>query len=187
MEIWKDIEGYSGKYQVSNQGNVRSFSRWSNGKILKGGKCGNPGPYRFVALVGEGRKDIKNCYIHRLVAEAFLENPNNYSEVNHKDGNTLNNAVDNLEWCTHYHNMHHALENGLIDRTLQRGKLNSHAKPIIQKALTGEIVKEWDCAYDAQREKGYLASSISSCCTHRKHYKTAYGFIWEYKNGETDD
>lgn len=183
MEIWKDIEGYSGKYQVSNQGNVRSFSRWSNGKILKGGKCGNPGPYRFVALVGEGRKDIKNCYIHRLVAEAFLENPNNYSEVNHKDGNTLNNVAENLEWCTHYYNMHHAFENGLIDHSLQRGKLHPSAKPIVQKTLTGEVVREWDCAQDAEREKGYLASSICNCCNHRKSYKTAYGFVWEYKNG----
>ena len=185
MEQWKDIKGYEGKYQISNYGEVRSLSKWSKGKILKGGQCGNPGPYRFVCLVGSGRKDIKNHYIHRLVAQAFIENPNNFTEVNHKDGNTLNNNVDNLEWCSHKYNMTHAYQNGFIDHSFQRGAKHPRAKAVIQKTKDGEFVKEWESVNQIQRETEYLASAIFNCCKHRQ--KSAYGFIWEYKNGETND
>lgn len=181
MEQWKDIKGYEGKYQISNYGEVRSFSKWSNGKILKGGSCGNPGPYRFVSLVKTGRKDIKNVYIHRLVAEHFLENPYNLNEVNHIDGNTLNNRADNLEWCDHGYNMAHANKLGLIDHLKYCGSKHPNAKAVIQRNLNGEFVKEWGSVNQIQRETRYLASNIFNCCKHRT--KTAYGFLWEYKNG----
>lgn len=183
MEVWKDIEGYEGKYQVSNLGNVRSFTRWGKGKNLKPSASGNPGPYKHVQLVGKGRGDVRSCNIHRLVAKAFVENPEGYPEINHKDGNTLNNVADNLEWCEHLHNMHHALDNGLISHEFERGKLHPNSKAVIQMEKDGTIVKEWESVNQIQRETDYRASSIFCCCNHRKHYKTAYGYRWEYKNG----
>ncbi len=187
MEIWKDIKGYNGKYQISNMGNVRSFSKWKKGEHLKGGKCGNPGPYMYVNLVGSGRKDVKTFYIHRLVAKYFVDNPNGYNEVNHIDGNTLNNRFDNLEWCVHSYNMKHAFDNNLISHDFEKGKKNKNSKPVIQKTKDGKIIKEWESVNQIQRETQYLASSIFCCCNHRKHYKTAYGYVWEYVNGETNN
>lgn len=187
MEVWKDIEGYNGKYQISNTGEVRSFSRWKNGNILKGGTCGNPGPYRYVALVGKGRNDVKNTYIHRLVATYFVENPNGYNEVNHIDGNTLNNNSENLEWCSHLENMRHAIKIGKISHEFQRGAKNKNSKSVYQKTKDGNVVKVWESVSQIQRETEYLASSICCCCNHRKGYKTAYGYVWEYVNGKADN
>ena len=167
MEQWKDIDGYNGKYQVSNFGEVRSFSPWSKGRTLKGGKTkGNPQPYRWVALVGKGRSDIKTFYIHKLVAKAFLPNPNNYDEVNHKDGNTLNNHVDNLEWCTHKQNMEHASKTGVMSRGQNnwKGKNNPKSKAVLQLTKDGEFVKEWGSVNEIMRETGIPASTIFRVC-----------------------
>lgn len=187
MEIWKNIDGYNGKYQISNKGEVRSFSPWKKGETLKGGTCGNPGPYKFVRLVGKGRKDVKNFYIHRLVAMYFIDNPNSYKEINHIDGNTLNNCAENLEWCSHLHNMREAYKNGQISHEFERGSRHKNAKPVYQKTKDGEIIKVWESVNQIQRETNFLASNIFRCCNHRKHCKTAYGYIWEFVNGETND
>ena len=191
MEQWKDIDGYNGKYQVSNFGEVRSFSPWSKGRTLKGGKTkGNPQPYRWVALVGKGRSDIKTFYIHKLVAKAFLPNPNNYDEVNHKDGNTLNNHVDNLEWCTHKQNMEHASRMGSLSRGHDnwKGKNNPKSKAVLQLTKDGEFVKEWGSVNEIMRETGIPASTIFRVCNPKyKHEHTAHGYIWRYKDGETDN
>lgn len=189
MEIWKDIEGYNGKYQISNYGNIRSFSRWKNGGLLSPSTCGNPGPYKHVILIKSKRKDGKNFYIHRLVAQHFVENPDNLPEVNHIDGNTLNNRADNLEWCTRKYNAQHAGESGLLSKAhaFERGAKHPRAKSVLQKTKSGELVREWESVNQIQRETRYLASSIFCCCNHRKGYKSAYGYIWEYKNGEAEN
>ena len=192
MEIWKDIKGYFGKYQISNKGNIRSFSKWSNGRILKGGLTkGNPNPYRFIALVGSGRKDIKHKYIHRLVAEAFIDNPNNLPEVNHIDGNTLNNNVENLEWCTHHQNMIHASNMGTLSKGQDARKGSNHprAKAVLQLTKNGELVREWGSVNQIMRETGIPASYIFKCCNPEKypHEKSAYGYKWRYKYGKTDN
>lgn len=184
MEVWKDIPDYGGKYQISNQGRVRSFTKWSNGKILKAHpQDKSKGSYKHVQLVGKGRGDIKCTYIHRLVAEAFLDNPLGYNEVNHKDGNTYNNNSENLEWCEHMYNMHHAFENGLISHEFERGKLHPKSKPVIQMTKDGEFVKEWESVNQVQRETQFLASNIFRCCNPKTNRKSAYGYIWEYKHG----
>lgn len=111
QELFRNIEGYEGLYQVSNLGRVRSFKVYKGGKVLtlvqrKG--------YITVTLCKNGKSKIYS--VHRLVAEAFIPNPDSMREVNHIDGNKLNNDVSNLEWCTHLENMRHAFKSGLIER-----------------------------------------------------------------------
>jgi predicted XRE-type DNA-binding protein len=124
MEIFKDVKGYEGFYQVSNLGNVRSLERkvahrkkgyWQvlKERILKPGNNGKG--YLYLTFRKEG--EAKNQTIHRLVANAFLDNPENKRCVNHKDGNKLNNKVSNLEWNTHIENMQHAYKTGLRNQT----------------------------------------------------------------------
>jgi len=184
-EIWKDIEGYEGKYQISNYGNVKSNTRWGKGKILKGGKTkGNPQPYRFVVLVKTGRKDAKNFYIHRLVAKYFCDNPNGYNEVNHIDGNTFNNRFDNLEWCTHKQNMENANKRGaLVDgHSSERGAKHPNAKAVLQYTMDGVFVKEWGSVNQIMRETGIPANAIFRVCSDKyPHEHSAKGYRWRYK------
>lgn len=107
-EIWKDIVGYEGFYQVSNLGRVRSL------KCIKRTIFNNSG-YEIVNL--KVKRKQKNKLVHRLVAETFIPNPFNKEQVNHKDGNKKNNSVDNLEWCSRHENMVHAYKQGLRDKT----------------------------------------------------------------------
>lgn len=191
MEEWKDISGYNGKYKISTEGNVKSFSKWGNGRILKGGATkGNPQPYRFVALVKTGRNDVKLKYIHRLVAEAFIDNPLGLPEVNHINGNTLDNRAENLEWCTHAQNMIHASKSGALSagHSGSRGSLHPKAKAVLQFTKDGRFVKEWGSVNQIMRETGIPASTIFRCCNPLKypHEKSAHGYMWRYKNGETN-
>lgn len=152
IEEWRDIVGYEGLYEISNWGRVRR-----NGKIIKPGK--NNLGYLQVALYKNGLQ--KHALIHRLVALAFLPNPNNYPEVNHRDEDKTNNAVENLEWCTRKYNANYSL-----------------AKPILQFDLQGNFIREWPSVSKVEEEMGI--THISSCCSGK--YNTAGGFIWRFKN-----
>jgi hypothetical protein len=110
-EKWKDIKGYEGLYQVSNLGNVKSLNYRSAGKEHLISPGTDRGGYNILVLC-KGKK-AKSFKVHRLVANAFIPNPKNKEQVNHKDGNKQNNKVDNLEWCTCKENMHHAWKTGL--------------------------------------------------------------------------
>jgi hypothetical protein len=105
-EIWVDIKGYEGQYQVSNTGYVKSVKR---NRILK---ATNIKGYLQISLSSQGK--IKKCLIHRLVAEAFIPNLENFPQVNHKDENTMNNSVENLEWCTVEYNANYGRHNSKI-------------------------------------------------------------------------
>lgn len=118
MEEWKIIKGYDGKYQVSNYGRVKSL--WRNRPIGRGTglkkiyeekilNLQNNNGYKFVTLMDNGKRN--RCYVHRLVAETFLPNPNNKPVVNHIDYNPSNNNVENLEWCTQKENIIHSVVN----------------------------------------------------------------------------
>jgi len=123
-EIWKIIPGYKGLYEVSNQGRVRSYSRGNNPRILKPEItwCG----YARTALCRNGAFDRNHLSIHRLVAQAFIPNPENKPEINHKNGIKADNRVENLEWCTISENRKHAIATGLM--IMPRGKQCSWAK-----------------------------------------------------------
>ena len=119
MEIWKDAVGFEGYLQVSTEGRCKSLGRWIkdfNGEpkwkpdriIAKGGKS----KYKTVGATVDGEE--KSCALHRLVAMTFIPNPEGKPVVNHIDGNTHNNAVSNLEWCTYSENVKHAWRTGLI-------------------------------------------------------------------------
>lgn len=113
IEIWKDIPGYEGLYQVSNLGKVKSLSFRNNQTTIKREKIlsvlKKDNKYLYISLSKNGKR--KNKYIHRLVAEAFIDNKNKYPFVNHIDYDVTNNKVDNLEWCTQEYNVKYSIKN----------------------------------------------------------------------------
>lgn len=128
METWKDIPGYEGLYQVSDFGNVKSLR--GKEKILKPSSNGKG----YLTLILSKNNKRYYPYVHRLVGELFVENPDNKPEINHKDGNKANNHKDNLEWCTHLENIKHSCRTGLKVSKGAVGERNCKAK------LTEEIV-----------------------------------------------
>ena len=170
-EVWKDIFGYEGLYQVSDCGIVKSL-KFGKERILKPGTDGNG--YLFVYLYKNRKK--KMCKVHRLVCQTFLPNPNNLPQVNHKDEDKTNNKVDNLEWCDRKYNNNYGTRIQRINEKNTNGKCS---KPVIQFTKDGKIVKEWKSTRDVERNLGYGHSSISVCCLGKQ--KTSYGFIWKYK------
>lgn len=133
-EIWKDISGFEGLYQVSSYGRILSIKRSNlTSEGLHGFLCGtsvNGKNYLQVNLRSNGNNKTRK--IHRFVAETFIPNPKNLPTVNHIDGNKRNNFVDNLEWASYQYNMDHAVDNGLIN---QRGKNHSQAKLTVEQVL----------------------------------------------------
>lgn len=176
MEIWKDIEGYDGHYSVSNLGRVRSNERFyemPNGSlkhlptiIMKEttSGCG----YKRVKLLLNGKPKI--MLVHRLVALAFIPNPNNYRCVNHKDENKQNNNVNNLEWCTHKYNSNYGTA---IERCRKKCW-----KPIIQYTPDGKEVRRWNSIIEASQTLNVCKKGISSAC--RGKYHTSGGYIWKF-------
>lgn len=177
-EIWRDIKGYEGLYQVSNLGNVKSLKRVVphkvNGsrtipeKILKLSSDGSG--YLYVSLSKDGKK--KNPKVHRLVAESFIPNPNNLPQVNHIDEDKSNNRVDNLEWITSLDNLNHS-------NVIEKGN-SSRRKKVIQKSFDGRVIAIYTSMTEAVKEIGVSNHSlISMCCSGKR--KSAYNYLWEYE------
>lgn len=166
---WRDIPGYEGRYQVSNVGDVRSLWMWS-GNHYKARE--HPYPiaqhptttgYRMVPLSYDG--NIKHCKVHRLVAMAFIPNPDDKPYINHKDGNPLNNHVENLEWCTQKENVDHALRIGLKRlSTISKEELADCVKRRMRKC---EIAKKYHMTQKRLNEY-YRAYGI--CDMSEKYY-----------------
>jgi len=189
-EIWKDIAGYEGKYQVSNLGRVRSLDRLvpatcalskgnqvvnylRKGKILKGHWAGPKGSeYKYVGLSKEDKP--KYFRVHRLVACAFIPNPDNLPEVNHIDEDKSNNRTDNLEWVTRIQNEHHGTKIERAARTRDR-------RPVEALNEKGEVVASYDCIADAAKALGLSISTIWHVCNKIRNRKTAGGYRWRYK------
>lgn len=172
MEEYRDIQGYEGLYQVSNYGNVRSL--YGKSRILKPSK--DSGGYLSVGL--SKNNSVKRHLVHRLVCAAFLDNPNEKPEVNHKDGIKTNNNVLNLEYVTPSENTNHAYANGLREKTI-KSSVETHRKEV--KCITTNTI--YESAHEAWRQTGVHYNNISACCRgERKSAGKLNGkkLTWEY-------
>lgn len=202
-QIWKDISGYEGKYQVSNTGKVRSLNyNGTKGKMMRL-KLSNNNHYGYkrVRLYKNGK--YKAYLVHRLVALAFIPNPNNYSFINHKDENPSNNYYKNLEWCTPKYNSNYGTRNEKLSKIMMgrtfteehkkkmsenhadfKGKNSSRygkGKPVLMFTLDGEFIRKFNCVADANEYlgKNRADNNIGKCA--RGKYKTAWGYKWKYE------
>lgn len=176
-EIWKDVVGYEGLYKVSNFGRIKSFPLRSNhnGELIMKNQIITG--YKVVSLCKNNK--MKLVKVHRLVAIAFIDNPDNKPQVNHIDGNKLNNNVDNLEWVTAQENSIHAFRTGL--RNNPQGKENGRSLIVEQIDKDNRLIAEYYGTREAERQTGVYHSSISACC--KGKIQSAGGFKWRYKYG----
>lgn len=165
-EIYKTIEGYP-NYEVSNLGNVKSlnYNHTNKEKVISPTLRNS---YHSVQLYNEN--GFKRCNVHRLVAEAFIPNPNNLPQVNHINENKTDNRVENLEWCTRQYNCNYGERNKKISKGCK--------KKIIQYSKNGKIMKEWGSLTEASKTLNISLSDISLCC--RDKLKSAGGYKWKY-------
>lgn len=175
-EVWKDVVGYEGLYQVSNFGRIKSIDRINHKGMIINGKIIKPRiDYRnrvFISLSKNGSR--RNFVLARLVAYAFIynDNPEIKTEVNHKDENPLNNCCDNLEWCNHKYNCNYGTR---IDRIKSKQSI-----PILQYTLNGDFIAEHKSMHEAAKSINADAGHICDCCLGNR--KWAYGFFWRYKD-----
>ena len=172
-EEWRDVVGYEGRYQVSSMGRVKSLERKNSygrtvkERILKGAldKCG----YLKIGLYGSTGKQ-KWFQVHRLVGEAFIQNPDEKPQINHINEIKTDNRACNLEWCTCKENINHGSRNERVAKAL--------GKPIAQYTLDGKLVKVWPSTAEVERQTGFGQRCIWGVANGR--YKQAYGYIWKY-------
>ena len=171
-EVWRDVKGYEGLYQVSNMGRVKSlgrkdrFGRVIKERILEPAVTHNG--YLRVGLHVDGKR--KMLRVHRLVCEAFHENPDNKSEVNHVNEDKTDNRACNLEWSTRTENCNHGSRNERVAKAL--------SKPSGQFSLDGKLIKVWQSACEVRGQTGFDQGYVGAVA--RGKFKQAYGFIWKY-------
>lgn len=179
-EIWKPVVGYEELYEVSNFGRVKSLDklvehgRWKDGSTaLKKGKLlsARDNGHGYLAVHLTNCRKTKDFYVHRLVALAFLENPDNLPEVNHIDENKYNNCLDNLEWCSPKYNSNYGNHKSSI------------CKPVVMFTYEGKYIDEFISATDGERTTGI--KGVAAVCSGNR--KTAGGYIWRYKEDLRSD
>lgn len=194
MEIWRDIEGYEGLYQVSNFGNVKSLQFGpknhpgihSQPRTLRIAKSSTG--YTHVQLYKEGKSST--ILVHKLVAKAFVPNPLAKPEVNHIDANRANNKAENLEWVTHKENLQYAvkignrkpprkstIENGIAGNgTARKDSIKRNKKPVLQYTPDGKFVKKWDSIAEIEKFYNCNRTGIANCLSGKN--KTSFNFVW---------
>ena len=190
--IWKPVTGYEGLYEVSNMGVIKSlnFRRTGEEKILSTSK--DTSGYYFVTLFNKGSR--KECRVHRLVAEAFIPNPEYKPCIDHINTDRTDNRVENLKWVTHKENSNNQLTKNKIIKSHQDPILKkkrsqniskSKMKPVIQFSQDGQIITVYNSVKNATEITGIDKASISYCCNGIQ--KTAGGYKWEYmKNNDVN-
>lgn len=173
IELWKDIPDYEGLYQVSNTGKIKSFQKWKRAKcpdeyVIKGTVANNG--YAQVTLYKKNHR--RKFLVHRLVAEAFVENPCNCAFVNHIDENKLNNCADNLEWCTVRYNNAYG--------TAKFRSMLTKSLPIVQLHPTGEWIAIYRGVSFAEDITGISHNEIAACL--RGRLDSAGGYLWKRKD-----
>ena len=178
VEIWKDVDGFVGLYQVSNLGRIKALGRYvktgNGGKryieehFVKPNKCKNG--YLEATFSRKQKRTVR--LLHRVVAKAFIPNPDNLPEVNHKDEDIQNCQVENLEWCTSKYNANYGSRN--VRMIEKRG----NTKPVIQKTKDGDFIRRFDSVAEATRATGAFDSAIIKVCNGKQ--KTSVGYRWEY-------
>lgn len=175
MEIWLPVpvKEYSKDYKVSNYGRVLSlnYRRTGRSEVMKPFDNGDG----YLKVILSKNRKTKKFFVHRLVAEAFLHNPENKPEVNHIDENKENNRVENLEWVDHKENINHGTRNQRVAEKCTNGKLS---KIVLQLTKTGELIKEWSSTAECGRNGFHQGAVVDCCLGKRKSHK---GFRWKYK------
>ena len=197
-ECWRDIKGWEGVYCVSNLGRIMSCdkkvkARGKGYRVIKGTvlrPTRTRTGYLYVNLCDKNQSS--RVYVHRIVATVFIPNPNNFSEINHKDENKQNNSVfintdgsvdlekSNLEWCTHVYNMNYGTAKYRRGLKMRNNTINS--KPVIQLSMEGDFINEYPSASEATRQIGNTnsnSSSILGVC--RGENYSAFGYLWKFK------
>lgn len=164
-EIWKNVSGYEGTYQVSNLGRVKRLFKNGKENILSGKKDKDG----YIEVILSSNQKKKYYRLHRLVAEAFVPNLESKPQINHKDRNKQNNSVDNLEWVSGSENVAHTFVTG---RKIFR-------RPVVQYTRNMDIVSFWNSIREAGKTLKIAENNINSCCNGK--LPTAGGFIWRYK------
>lgn len=169
IEEWRPICGYEGLYEVSNMGRIKSL-KFGKEKILKFGK--RPNGYLYVNLCKE--KKMKTFRVHRLVGNAFLENPNGYRCYNHKNEIKTDNRVENLEPCTHKYNSNYGTS---IQRRVEKQRNGVLSKQVYQYDKNHNLIKIWQSTMECGRN-GFNQGNVAACCRGElKHYKN---YLWSY-------
>ena len=166
-EEWRPVVGFEGLYEVSSLGRVRSLNYNREGIIKVLNACVDGSGYLQVQLSKKGK--VSHRHIHRLVAEAFIPNPENLPQVNHRDECKTNNAVWNLEWCDKFYNMNYGTCPEKIGQKLR--------KPVVQYDLEGNVVKVWKSITEAARN-GFSKWCIICCC--KGVYEQHLNYRWKY-------
>lgn len=172
-EIWKPIENFEDRYAISNLGNVKSYIRNPDGDVLLG-QIDKKG-YRLVKLY-DGNGHSKTCKIHRLVAMAFIPNPNNYQQVNHKDEVKINNCVNNLEWCDQTYNINYGTK---IQRTTEKNMCCESTSLKVYSVDENGHKEYYDSIGEAERATGLSHSNIVRTLKGRTRH--CGKFEWHYQ------
>jgi len=172
-EIWKSVKNYEDTYQVSNLGRLKRIYKNRPEKILKSVK-GSFG-YLYHSMCVNGKS--KTIRLHRIVAESFISNPNNYPEINHIDGNKENNVFSNLEWCTRSYNMKHAYNKGLViisDETRDkiRNILRKKGGTTTKKVINTETEEIFNSIKQAAKSINVVSSTLCAMLSGRNPNKT---------------